>query len=1292
MTRSTNQGKCFTRKTAVDYEPIHLTENARSVVESKYVLKSPHDGTTPIESVAEMFFRVASNIALGETEPSLREKWTERFMEALTRLDFLPNLPTFLGAGTPLGQLSACFVLDIEDNLEDILEIQKTGAMIQKSGGGIGYYFGNLRESGALIASSKGKSCGPIGFLESYAHLFKTVQCGGVRRGANIAILPVTHPDIRQFIVCKKEEHLLECFNVSVSATDDFMRAVQNDESYDLVSPATGSVVQRESAREILEEIAYYAWNKGDPGMIFHDRANETNPVPQLYDLRAPNPCLVGDSWVVTRYDGPMQIKDLQGKAVDILSNGVFVRTSDEGFFVTGCRRVMEIETEKGYRIQVTKEHLMNVPAKPSSSSQRSDSDKISTTWKEAGNLSIGDEIMLGSSASLSPQTSTTTPHPPMKDGITDYLSTNDMAFWNGAGTRNEGYLVGLLASMAQHGICLESLYQSISPSSSSIVVDDKQPLSIPVFSKEEEFTFIGGTTLDKLFWHHLNLMRENEDLNAFGFQDIMCIAQSYNLYMLPDSPSVSDSSDTDDIDYQPDSDSFISLYRGISPSIERTSSAFHVGFLSAFLEANGRWNNTTNELLKVGDGGGDGPSLQISFSNGEILRGVQRMLQRLGCISTLGTYGSKDETFLTSPPPSSDCFEDGHYISMVADASSRYHFLTIENQNFVQCLCLFDRTMDKLYSEYLWFTRLTNNHGGDDDSRDTSMVRPQTCVPPSIRLGAFPPETFVDKVRFISHFDGQKKVFDAQVPGVHAFDANGFHVHNCGEQFLGHKESCTLGSINLAQMLIPMHDEPILLCDRKRGMAVKYAVDWIRFRKLIRHSVRFLDLVLTQNKYIAYDPSIREAALLTRRIGLGVTGYADILYRLGLPYGSEEALRFSEDLMEFFQFHSMLTSCELAREKGAFPACKDSSVFNPTAFSWKSPKRQFDRGDYTSHLPHSFGPTAAAAAADIPSEYEDPLDALSKFLFVRDGSWELLIEAIKRHGIRNATVTCVAPTGSISTVMATEGYGLEPLFALAHIRKFKDPFDDNSYKELPYYSPIFNEALHQLKNTKLITEDEFKRCSEHVARTGSCQQLTFLPEEFRRVFGVSFDIDPFLHIDTQATFQRFLCNSVSKTINLPHDWTSSKVAECYMYAWEKGCKGITVFRKGCREKNVLETQEASSTPLDVDVDHDDDDDGVTQEMDLLKITTPQSESDSQSIPMFEHELGDSLIPEEEQPSNELTEGSTHGDDDDDKVQAADEDTENTSGTKLCHKCFRPVPRLVGCTICISCGFKDCSM
>jgi ribonucleoside-diphosphate reductase alpha chain len=611
-------------------DSIGLSENAKTVLISRYLRKD--ENGQPAETIEQMFERIARTIAKVEVQHGGNfEEMKQKFYDLLTQRKFFPNTPTFTGAGTPLGQLAACFVLPVKDDLGkeegSIFQTLRDAALIQQTGGGNGFAFSRLRPKGDRVKGSAGVASGPVSFLRAYDSAFGTIAQGGTRRGANMGVLRVSHPDIEEFIESKKVEGDIANFNISVAITDEFMEAVKANKDFNLINPRTNEIARTVNARELFNKIIKYAHLNGEPGALFIDRANQTNPVPHLYELEATNPC---------------------------------------------------------------------------------------------------------------------------------------------------------------------------------------------------------------------------------------------------------------------------------------------------------------------------------------------------------------------------------------------------------------------------------------------------------------------------------------------------------GEQWLGPYENCCLGSVNLAQHVTE---------DNK--------VDWEKLRESISLSTHFLDNVVSANKYVPAVPQLQEAALRVRRIGLGIMGLGDMMYRLGVRYGSEEGQEFAAQIMEFVRYWAMKKSIELAKTRGAFPAIK-GSIYDKDNFRWSIPT---------------------------------PLNSYTRDWNRPSIDWNMLVDELKTYGIRNGAQTTIAPTGTIATVADCESYGCEPVFALAYIRNVMNHKDEGRV-QLTYTSPLFEKALNQSS----LSETEKKAIIDKIIDEGTCQNIDNLPENIKHTFVVSGDISAEEHVRMSAAMQRFVDNSISKTINFPEGATEKDVEKAYFLAWELGAKGITVYVTGSREKVVLET------------------------------------------------------------------------------------------------------------------------
>ncbi len=337
-----------------------LTENALQVLRARYLAR---ENGVVVETPEQLFRRVARHVssveaALGYSAEEV-DAVRATFERMMVTLEFVPNSPTLMNAGRPLGQLAACFVVPVDDSTTGVFEAVRWAAEIQKTGGGTGFSFSRLRPAGDLVASTGGNASGPVSLMQVFDVATEAIKQGGTRRGANMGMLRVDHPDILEFIALKLDSTRMRNFNLSVAATDAFMEAVRAGTTYDLVNPRTGAVTGQLDARRVFDAIANAAWACGDPGLVFIDRVNELHPTPALGPIEATNPCVVGETLVWTYERGPVPIRDLVGtmpRVATLDGDELVFRTATQ-VICTGERAVYRLRLASGLVLRLTADH-----------------------------------------------------------------------------------------------------------------------------------------------------------------------------------------------------------------------------------------------------------------------------------------------------------------------------------------------------------------------------------------------------------------------------------------------------------------------------------------------------------------------------------------------------------------------------------------------------------------------------------------------------------------------------------------------------------------------------------------------------------------------------------------------------------------------------------------------------------------------------------------------------------------------------------------------------------------------
>lgn len=863
----------------LDPQPI-----SEGVLREKYL----KDGESTRE---QLFARVARALASVEA-PELRAGFEARFLAHL-RQGGIGAGRIMSAAGTELqATLINCFVQPVGDSIQGrdeagypgIYEALRESAETMRRGGGVGYDFSRIRPRGARVKVTASVASGPCSYINVFDQSCATVESAGARRGAQMGVLRIDHPDVREFITAKRTPGRWNNFNVSVAVPDAFMDAVLADAPWDLVHRAQPGpdqlargarqrddglwVYETVRARELWDVIMRSAYDFAEPGILFIDAIGRDNNLRAIENIEATNPCVTADTWVMTE-DGPRTVGELVGRDFHALVDGRSYAVSGAGFFATGRKPVWRLRTREGHALRLTADHRVRRVARRTRYGMALD-------WTEAAQLQTGDEIVLH----------------------------NHRAWrgWAGAGTREEGYLLGLLIG-------------------DGTLKADKATLSVWA----PELRVVGQDTLSFAATGAAGIVQAAEAAAATlahradfgGFQRPIAGRGEARLSSVP----------LRDLAF---SLGMAPGQKSITAAMERRSSDFSEGLLGGLFDADGSVLGSQDK----------GVSVRLSQSSETLLQAVQRMLLRLGMASTV--YRERRPAGLRRLP-------DGRG-GAAEYATAAQHELVISGDNLL------------VFAERIGF-------------RDTDKAARLEQA-----LGAYRRtpnrERFVATVESLQA-DGEEVVYDATVDDVHAFDANGLVVHNCGEQPLPPYGCCDLG--------------PVILTGFVRhpfGVGGDPVFDFDAFERTVALQVRALDNVLDLTYWPL--PEQRAEAQAKRRIGVGFTGLGDALILLKLRYDSEPGVAMAARIAERMRDAAYRASVELAKEKGAFPKLDVNSYLAS--------------GTFASRLP-----------ADIQ-------------------------QGIRAHGIRNSHLLSIAPTGTVSLAFADNASnGIEPAFSWTYTRKKRE-------------------------------------------------------------------------------------------------------------------------------------------------------------------------------------------------------------------------------------------------------------
>jgi ribonucleoside-diphosphate reductase alpha chain len=1069
---------------------IPLTDNARTVLERRY-LRRGEDGK-PVETEQEMFWRVAYHIAKAEEElggdEAQVEAWARKFYDLLTNLRFFPNSPTFTGAGTPLGQLAACFVLAIEDDMgrtgSGIFETLRHAALIQQTGGGNGFSFSRLRPSGAIVKSSNGTATGPIGFLRVYDQAFGEIAQGGCLTPDTLVYTQSGTLRLDEIVTHTEggwREHEL---TVSTDEGERLSTQTYNNGMTDVLKLTT---------REGIDIT-------GTPNHKFKVMTSTGTEWKRLDELQPGDSILVKlgqhqGTWQTLQHPEQQHGNQVMPQFPTVLDEELAFflgYMAGDGFVASG---------EKDHRTGVSVAH---------------DSYLIKA-WPQLMSRLFGEDLQV---------------HVMQKDNdasvnfIVDNRALKDFLVMNGLskGISTDVEVPRLIRQSPANvvGAFLQGLFEA----------DGAISHHYPSLLSSSELLIRQVATLLIGLGSPVRIHRQSPSNDRYGTAPmwVLRINSYVGLQAWKENISCHPASRFAVCkDFEPDLTREVTY---VLPEAEYWVEPVLAATQLAQVDARGRGTSTNfrssdpglrRRLLRYKRGDRNLTASSHAHLSAEYPSFAQYVpaiddtwfvtvdsVEDAGQFLTLDIEVEGNHTYLANGLVTHNSRRGANMAVLRVDHPDVRDFIKCKSaegdiSNFNISVGITDKFMQAVI---------------DDTTFD--LINPQDG---SVWETVEAREIF-DMIVEYAHHNGEPGVLfldaanrENPVPHLYELEA----TNPCGEQWLGPFENCCLGSVNLAQHYTD------------NGQ-----VNWAKLQESIELATRFLDNVVTVNAYVPAIPELREAAERVRRIGLGIMGLSDLMFALGVRYGSPEGQEFASQVMEFVRYHSMRTSIELAKKRGPFLGI-EGSIYDPKDIKW----------------------TAPVPLVEHKSDWNRP--ALD---------WDAILNGIKANGIRNGAQLTVAPTGTIATVTGCEGYGCEPVFALAYMRYVNaNAGNTDDQITLQYTSPLFEKALIEAG----LDEDARQRVIEQVNKTGSCQDIEEIPEDVRHVFAVASDINVEEHIRTQAALQAHVDNAISKTINAPAEATLDDVAAAYKLGWELGCKGLTVYVTGSREKVVLETAETKA-------------------------------------------------------------------------------------------------------------------
>jgi ribonucleotide reductase alpha subunit len=987
--------------------------NAMRVLKERYLAKKP-DGSA--ETPTEFLWRVASSIAAperpyaeraGRDADAVVQNVARAFYEMLARRDFMPNTPCLVNAGRPLSMLSACFVLPVPDSIEGIFSNLQAMALVQKAGGGTGFAFSELRANGSLVESTGKDASGPVSFMKVFNAATDSIKQGGVRRGANMGVLRVDHPDVFHFMHCKKEldsenralynrmadtgrytdaqlahvkQELLQTqmnnFNISIGVTDAFMSAVENDSDFNLLDPRTKDVVRTVKAREIWDGIVEGAWQNGEPGVLFLDHP-EWNPLPGLGPIQATNPCLTGDTLVaVADGRGHVPIAELaaQGDDVPVFCyddrGSVAVRTMRHPRVTGKNKAVLRVTLDDGSVVRATDNHKFRLR---------------DGTYKQVRDLQAGDSLKILTRFKAS-----------IKDIFPNANSRSQDYWWinNGKATNR-----------LEHRYIAEHHYATKIPA--GVVVhhvdfdtQNNRPDNLRIMTKAQHDALHGRTMIGDA-----NPMRRRAK-TEWSAERLAAYAQKHRVA----------NSGSGNLRFSGASNEELR-----AAALELTLSQGHRFSNDEWMDYAAAMNLPTqfsgwraNHLNGGTVGLAKWAALELEIGHIDADPRVVRHLKEALAAGYDASIADTGVLYVTKRCEGCGSSFDLSYVNReIAFCSQLCGAVTANKRPDVIAKRQTSRraTLDLLagqlrekqldvYTELKaqtgivlkrdWQRRCAERGISAEISRTSSPFRSYSALQEAA-------STFNHRVVSVE-FEGYEDIYNGTVDDFHNFFIGGFpaasrngktkfvYINNpqCGEQALHGNDSCNLGSINVGHFFDSSKND----------------VDWDRLAQAVGLSIRFLDNVIDANIYPIDE--IKTMVTNNRRVGLGIMGFADLLVQLRIAYGSPPAVTLAEKLMQFMQTRAEDTSEILARERGEFP--------NKHLSKW----------------------------ADDPRPR------------------------------RNAALLSIAPTGTISMIAGCS-FGCEPYFGIAytkHVMKDAEGRPQHLYYVLPLFEEIakdegfFSDAL----------------------------------------------------------------------------------------------------------------------------------------------------------------------------------------------------------------------------------------